>query len=149
VPKLPIGSNVTWTYSVTNPGDLPLSNVTLVDDNGTPGDPSDDFQPTYVSGDLNNNTLLDVGEIWMYTASGVVGKSNYCNNAVVEGTAGRVVVSAAATACYQPDTSTEAPTLGPDDPSGITLSLPLMILAFLGSIVVLLRRERERDGRGA
>jgi hypothetical protein len=29
--------------SVTNPGNVPLANVTLRDDNGTPGNPADDF----------------------------------------------------------------------------------------------------------
>ena len=47
-PVVPVGSTVTWTYDVTNPGDEPLKNVTVTDDNGTPGDPADDFNPTPV-----------------------------------------------------------------------------------------------------
>ncbi|HBL09919.1 MAG TPA: hypothetical protein DD379_00445 [Cyanobacteria bacterium UBA11162] len=35
--------NVTYTYKVTNIGDTTLTNVTVVDDNGTAGDTSDDF----------------------------------------------------------------------------------------------------------
>ncbi len=34
---------VTYTYVVTNDGPLPLEDVTVTDDAGTPGDPSDDF----------------------------------------------------------------------------------------------------------
>lgn len=36
------GHAVTFTYQVTNTGDITLTAVTLVDDNGTPGDSSDD-----------------------------------------------------------------------------------------------------------
>jgi hypothetical protein len=38
-----VGSTVTWTYTFTNTGSVPLSDVTITDDNGTPGDTSDDF----------------------------------------------------------------------------------------------------------
>jgi uncharacterized repeat protein (TIGR01451 family) len=37
------GDQVTYCYEVSNPGDAPLYNVTVVDDNGTPGDSGDDF----------------------------------------------------------------------------------------------------------
>jgi hypothetical protein len=42
------------------------------DDAGTPGVPGDDFVPKYLSGDVNNNGLLDPGETWLYTSQGVV-----------------------------------------------------------------------------
>ncbi len=35
--------NITWTYDVTNSGNVDLSNVIVVDDNGTPGDINDDI----------------------------------------------------------------------------------------------------------
>ena len=38
-PSVTIGSTVTWTYDVTNPGNEPLKNVTVTDDNGTPTQP--------------------------------------------------------------------------------------------------------------
>jgi uncharacterized repeat protein (TIGR01451 family) len=37
------GSVVVWTYVVTNTGEVTLTNVTVVDDNGTPNDASDDI----------------------------------------------------------------------------------------------------------
>jgi uncharacterized repeat protein (TIGR01451 family) len=37
---------VTFHYHVTNDGPLPLHDVTVTDDNGTPADPSDDFTAT-------------------------------------------------------------------------------------------------------
>ncbi|HEX8202549.1 MAG TPA: hypothetical protein VF590_18875, partial [Isosphaeraceae bacterium] len=45
---VPVGSPVTFTYSVTNPGNVALSNVTVTDDNGTPANATDDFSPTPV-----------------------------------------------------------------------------------------------------
>ena len=60
-PILPVGSTVTFTYIVTNTGNVPLASVMVVDDNGTPGDPADDFNPIFVGGDTNSNGLLDLG----------------------------------------------------------------------------------------
>jgi len=37
------GEVVTYTYQITNTGDITLTNVTLVDDNGTPGNSGDDL----------------------------------------------------------------------------------------------------------
>ncbi len=68
------GDNVTWTYEVTNTGGVPFnqSEVTVVDDAGTPGNPSDDFSPTLVaSSDAGNDGILSPGETWTFTASGV------------------------------------------------------------------------------
>ena len=52
---VPVGSTVTFTYVVTNPGNVPLSGVTVRDDNGTPGNAADDFNATFVGGDSNGN----------------------------------------------------------------------------------------------
>ena len=68
---VPVGSIVTFTYVVTatSPasfsGFLPLG---ILDDNGTPGLPGDDFVPSFVGGDLSNLGVLDPGETWTYTA---------------------------------------------------------------------------------
>ena len=35
---------ITFSYQVTNTGGTTLTNIVVTDDNGTPGDPSDDFQ---------------------------------------------------------------------------------------------------------
>jgi len=37
------GQAVTYTYQITNAGDITLTTVTVVDDNGTPGDGGDDL----------------------------------------------------------------------------------------------------------
>jgi uncharacterized repeat protein (TIGR01451 family) len=81
-PSLFVGQTVTWTYVVSNTGNVPLSNVTVLDDNGTPADPADDFSPTFVGGDINSNSLLDPNEQWTYTASRIVTEGAYRNEAV-------------------------------------------------------------------
>lgn len=63
------GEPVVYTYDLVNQGTVPLTNVVVHDDNGTPKDPNDDFTPTYVSGDLSNPGVLDPGEHWVYTAT--------------------------------------------------------------------------------
>ncbi|HPM80595.1 MAG TPA: FG-GAP-like repeat-containing protein, partial [Candidatus Anammoximicrobium sp.] len=84
--KLAIGSTVTWTYTVSNPGNVPLRNVRVTDDNGTPDFFADDFSPVFVSGDTNSDGLLDPGEVWVYMATGVAIAGQYSNLGTVKGT---------------------------------------------------------------
>lgn len=68
-----VGTPLTFTYSVTlnsNNPDLALT-LELTDDAGTPGDPADDFHPAFVSGDTIVNNLLNTGETWLFTSTGV------------------------------------------------------------------------------
>jgi hypothetical protein len=53
------GGSVTYTFTVTNPGSIPLSDVSVVDDRCGP--------ITGPSGDTNNDSLLDMSETWIYT----------------------------------------------------------------------------------
>ncbi len=57
------GTTVVYTYTVTNPGDVPLSAVTVSDDKCSP--------VTFVLGDLNVDKLLQVGETWVFQCSQV------------------------------------------------------------------------------
>ena len=84
-PTLATGGTATFTYSITNGGNVALSNITLVDDNGTPGNPGDNFSPTFTGGDTNGNSLLDLTETWTYTATRTVVAGQYTNIATASG----------------------------------------------------------------
>lgn len=59
------GGPVLYYYTVTNPGTVPLSNVSVIDDKCTdlPG------RVTGHPGDLNKNDLLESNEVWSFTCA--------------------------------------------------------------------------------
>jgi uncharacterized repeat protein (TIGR01451 family) len=69
------GETLAFMVSVTNAGDLSMSNVKAVDDRGTPETTDDDLKLTPSKGDVNGNQLLDPGETWLFEGSYVVGNS--------------------------------------------------------------------------
>jgi hypothetical protein len=59
---LPIGGgDITFTYRVNNPGIIPLSDVSVVDDKCA--------NMSGKLGDTNGNNLLDITEVWIYTCT--------------------------------------------------------------------------------
>jgi len=83
VPDLVVGSTATFTYNVTNTGNIALTSVAVTDDNGTPGDTSDDLTPTLISGDTDGDNELDVTETWVFQATRVVTVGSYTNTATI------------------------------------------------------------------
>jgi uncharacterized repeat protein (TIGR01451 family) len=72
------GTPVAYTFTVTNLGNDPLSDITLTDDQcGT---------PTFVEGDDNEDGLLDLAETWTYTCTNVIVNDPTINQAEVTGT---------------------------------------------------------------
>ena len=70
-PQIPVGGAVTWTYVVTNTGNVLLSNVTVTDDKG-------------VAVSCPKNTLA-AGEVMTCTASGIATAGQYANLGTVTG----------------------------------------------------------------
>ena len=70
-----INANVAYTFEVRNtstaPADAGLKLLSLIDDNGTPDKPADDFNvavlpKAFIGGDFDRDGLLDVGEVWTF-----------------------------------------------------------------------------------
>jgi uncharacterized repeat protein (TIGR01451 family) len=71
------GDTVLYTYEVTNPGDDPLSDVSVSDDKCSP--------LVFSGGDANGDDNLDPGETWTYTCSAAL-SADTVNTATAEGT---------------------------------------------------------------
>jgi hypothetical protein len=95
-PTLAAGTTASFTYQVSNTGSAVLENVVVMDDNGTPGNLADDFSPAYTSGDGNGNSLLDVGETWLFTATPTLaaGQRNHLSTVTAEDSLSQVVEDA-------------------------------------------------------
>jgi hypothetical protein len=87
-PSIGVGEPVTWTYLIQNTGNVVLSGIRVVDDNGTAGDPGDDVE---VSCDF---TLLDVGEARSCELTDIAIEGQYGNVATVTASYEGVVVEA-------------------------------------------------------
>jgi len=61
------GGDVTYSYDVTNVGNVALTNVSVSDDKCSP--------VTYVSGDSDHDSKLDLGETWTFTCTATLTKT--------------------------------------------------------------------------
>jgi hypothetical protein len=86
-PEVYAGTTVVFTYRVSNVGNVPLSDVVVSDDAGTPTSDEDDFFATYTGGDTNGDDLLDLAEIWTFTASRTAVEGVYRNIGTATGIA--------------------------------------------------------------
>lgn len=78
--NIPVGTPITWTYTVTNTGIYPLRSVTVTDDQGV--------IPVRQSGDTHNLGKLDPDETWIYTAASTAAAGAYSNTGTASGTYG-------------------------------------------------------------
>jgi hypothetical protein len=85
-PQVQLGDPLTWTYVVRNTGNVDLTGVTVTDDNGTPGDPGDDY--VCVIGGLPEGAVDDT----TCRQTGAAGAGQYGNVATAEGLAGATAV---------------------------------------------------------
>lgn len=60
-----VGDEISYQITLTNNGNITVYNPSVSDSKATTG-------PTYVSGDMNNNSKLDVSEAWLYEATYVI-----------------------------------------------------------------------------
>ena len=76
--------SVTYTYKVTNPGTVALSNVSVTDDKVS--------LVNYVSGDVNADNLLQPNETWIYTSKMNLNATTM-NTATAKGSANGMIVT--------------------------------------------------------
>ena len=75
-PEILAGSDFTWTYMVNNTGNVDISNINVVHDQGMP--------MNYISGDDGDN-ILEVGETWVYERTGTATEGVDSNVGTVTG----------------------------------------------------------------
>ena len=133
-PLVAVGEKVQWTYLVTNTGNVPLEDVVVIDDHGTPGLPADDFEPLPLLsdglnvGDVNRNGVLDPGETWLYMSSETAVMGQNISLATVSASDGLEIVSDKDPGCHfgmsalpddpdpLPDDESDDPPSDPDHP---------------------------------
>ncbi|MDG6243684.1 MAG: hypothetical protein QCH31_04730, partial [Methanolobus sp.] len=84
-PSLGIGDAVTWTYVVTNTGNVNLSNIIVTDDK------LGEIANIVDNGD--GDDILSVGEVWTYQATGSATCGQYANLGTVTGDYGSTTVN--------------------------------------------------------
>jgi len=131
------GGEVTYSYSVTNPGTAPLNNVSIVDDKctGLPG------RVVGHQGDLNKNNLLESNETWQFTCQTKITKTT-TNIATAQGHANGLTAidfaqaTVAVTSPGLPNTG-----YGPESNTLLNILVPTGILALLLAFYVARRKS--------
>ena len=117
---------VTFTFAVTNPGVVALSSVSVTDDKVSP--------VSYVSGDVNADTLLQPGETWIFTGTATLSETA-TNTATATGRANNITATATAVATVIVTTTVTGGTL-PDTATRLyellLIGLALMLVGAVG-----------------
>ncbi len=134
---LPAGGGiVTYTKTVTNPGTVALSNVSVMDDKCSP--------INYISGDTNNDLKLDINETWTYTCQSNLTKTT-TNTATVVGSANGLVATDFAVATVAV-AAPKLPNTGVSFGNGSALWNVIMLVGVLAlistSLVLVLKRRK-------
>lgn len=131
---LPSSGAVTYTYTVTNPGTVALSNVSVVDNKCSP--------VSGRSGDANNNNLLEVSETWTYTCQMNLA-TNTVNTGTAEGSAnGLTAIDYALATVVVPTPSLPSTGIGPDDKS-TTWNIVILAGIFVALFSFYLARKKQ------
>jgi LPXTG-site transpeptidase (sortase) family protein len=74
------GQHINYTFTLTNKGTMPLTNITV-------GDPNCDTYPEYVSGDTSNINILDLSETWVYSCLRTISTGEFTGGVDISNTA--------------------------------------------------------------
>ena len=81
---IPVDGAVTWTYLVSNDGNVALDEIVVTDsDSGVT--PAPVLDSGFNVGDTNTDNKLDLTETWQYTATGTAEAGQYMNTGTASG----------------------------------------------------------------
>jgi uncharacterized repeat protein (TIGR01451 family) len=133
------GGTVTYTYTVTNPGMVPLNNVSVTDNRCSP--------VNYLSGDVNGNGLLDPGEVWTYACSTNITNST-TNTATAEGSANGLTAIGYAFATVLVSAPVSTPGLPNTGfpPAGNDIPWIILVVTGISTAIILYFTQKRRVG---
>lgn len=139
------GGSVTYSYTVLNTGDVPLSNITVSDDKCAP--------VVFGGGDTNGNNLLDLTETWTYSCTTTITVTTL-NTVTANGHDGQTVVSDTDTATVTvlpptaPPVTAPPVTAPPITAPPVTAAPTQAVLAVTGAPIVTLPPTDSLGGTG-